>query len=425
MKAGFFSLLLLISLHTRAQWGCTDPQALNYNAAAVFNDGSCLYGTTNYSLAVKDTLPPALTEISGMVYWGGKLYVHNDSGNPSILYETDTVSGNITKEIYFDGVPHTDWEDITQDDQYFYIGDIGNNGGNRTNLSIIKCAKNLIGAAYYDTITLNEVEIIHFTYADQTDFTYNLNNTAFDCEALAFKNNQLHLFTKNWTLGACVHYVLPAAAGTYQAIRIDSLNTGGTLVTGADFASNQQLMLIGYKSTGTAECALWYIYDFGQTDSFFTYGNKRKIGIGDALLLGQVESICFADSSGGFAGNERFNPIAPVDISQKLYRFNTETWYPYATNTSTEQAQSFVSDMIVVPSSQSISIKFYLLRSDVVHISIFTNKGKKVREKSFQLNSGLQQITIENLALSNGMYYVLLQNSKGEKKISKIFFPNR
>ena len=92
-----------------AQFGCTDPQAQNFNIAASQNDGSCLYNPTNYSLQWRDSLSSLLNEISGMVYWQGKLYVHNDSGTPNHLYEIDTTHGLITKTIILGNIVPNDW----------------------------------------------------------------------------------------------------------------------------------------------------------------------------------------------------------------------------------------------------------------------------------------------------------------------------
>ncbi|MBK8144446.1 MAG: hypothetical protein IPK62_05305 [Bacteroidetes bacterium] len=402
-----------------------DPQATNYNAAASINDGSCLYNATYYALAVKDSFANALSEISGMVYWNGKLYAHADSGNPAIVFETDTTTGTITKEVFLQGVNNVDWEDIAQDNTHFYIADVGNNAGDRTDLRIYKFPKATIGPAYYDTVWANEIEIIQFSYPDQVNFASNPYNTPFDCEAIAFRNNALHLFTKNWTLGACVHYTIPNTAGNYTAVRIDSINTLGTLITAADFASNKQLMMIGYQNAGTAECALWYIYDFDASDSIFIKGNKRKITLGDALLLGQVEAICFADSNRGFASNEHFNPIAPVDVAPKLYGFGTKNWFPYQINTRVEEV--FIPDFQLLTKVEGNSIRLYfsLEKAEQIHISLFRSKGRKLRERNFHLQAGKQRLSFEDLDLPAGMYQVLLQNGSGLKKISKIFFEKR
>jgi len=406
-----------------AQPGCMDPQAINYNPAASSNDGSCQYATLNYSLFLKDSLPPALSEISGMVYWNGKLYVHGDSGSPTKLFETDTLSGTITKEIFLQGISHVDWEDITQDSTHFYIGDIGNNAGNRTNLRIYKFPKNAIGPNFYDTIAANEIQAIQFSYPDQTDFSANLNNTRFDCEALAYRNGKLHLFTKNWLPGPCVHYTLPTTAGTFVALRLDSLDTQGTLITAADFAANQQLMLLGYKNSGTAECALWYVYDFSAGDSVFVTGNKRKIGVGDALLVGQIEGVCFADTSGGFASSERFNPIAQVNIAQKLYRFGTQAWFPYQLSSASSIPPQTSFSMQAFALGQQIQLRLELSRNESLTLTLYQHNGRKLREKNLQLATGTQIVRLDEVQLSAGVYYVLLQNQQGERALAKVLVP--
>lgn len=402
-----------------------DPQAVNYNASATINDGSCIYNATNYAMNVKDSLPNTLSEISGMIYWNGKLYVHNDGGNATILFEIDTLNGAITKEIFLEGTSNIDWEDITQDQTHIYLGDVGNNAGDRTNLKIYKFPKAAIGPSFKDTISQNDLEIIQFTYPDQINFAYNLNNTAFDCEAIAYRNNKIHLFTKNWTLGACVHYAIPNIAGTYIAERIDSINSTGTLITAADFASNNQLMLLGYKNSGTAECALWFVYDFDQTDSIFFKGNKRKINIGDAIVLGQLEGVCFVDSSGGFASNEHFNPIAPVNVVQKLYGFQTTNWFPYSLNTEIPSILSDSLNFYVKVQDNAIHIYFTLFEKEHMYVTLYSHKGRKIREKNYQLLPGKQHLSLENVEISDGIYYVLVQNGQGLKKVSKIFFENR
>ena len=86
MLAKLLSLLLLAVLvapRANAQSGCPDPQASNYNPAATTNDGSCTYPVTTTALLTKATLPSAVNESSGLLYTGGSVWTHNDSGNPA------------------------------------------------------------------------------------------------------------------------------------------------------------------------------------------------------------------------------------------------------------------------------------------------------------------------------------------------------
>jgi len=58
----------------------------------------------------------------------GIFWVHNDSGNPPLLFAIGG-DGRILRQFQLT-VPNLDWEDIAIDDEgHLYLGDIGNNGG--------------------------------------------------------------------------------------------------------------------------------------------------------------------------------------------------------------------------------------------------------------------------------------------------------
>jgi hypothetical protein len=70
-----------------------------------------------------------IPEASGIVKsrrYPGIFWVHNDSGNPPLLFAIKG-DGRIVRQFRV-GVPNIDWEDIASDDQgHLYLGDIGNN----------------------------------------------------------------------------------------------------------------------------------------------------------------------------------------------------------------------------------------------------------------------------------------------------------
>ncbi len=72
-----------------------------------------------------------IPEASGIVKsrrYPGIFWVHNDSGNPPLLFAIKG-DGRIVRQFRL-GVPNIDWEDIAIDDQgHLYLGDIGNNTG--------------------------------------------------------------------------------------------------------------------------------------------------------------------------------------------------------------------------------------------------------------------------------------------------------
>ncbi len=73
----------------------------------------------------------SLPEASGIVKsrkHPGIYWVHNDSGNPPLLFAVRR-DGRVVREFKV-AVPNLDWEEITADDAgHLYLGDIGNNGG--------------------------------------------------------------------------------------------------------------------------------------------------------------------------------------------------------------------------------------------------------------------------------------------------------
>lgn len=321
-------IILISTSQMVAQGGCTDPLATNYNASATYNNGSCTYASTSFSLTNATTLPAALNEISGMVYHNEKLYAHQDSGGPATLYEIDITTSAITKNIILSGATNVDWEDMAQDEAHFYIADSGNNvNGNRTDLKIYKFPKSAIGSGSSVVIPEASIEVINFSYEDQTNFApTGVNNTRFDCEAIAYNRGVLHLFTKNWIGSHSVHYTIPTEAGTHIAQRRDSIFTNDIKITGADFGAWDELILIGYRVTGTGNGALFLIYGFDGSYNYFNTGCRRRLNMSSAASNGQVEGICFANALEGFASNEAFTYTIPIfgtfTVPQRYYRFN-------------------------------------------------------------------------------------------------------
>ena len=72
-----------------------------------------------------------IPEASGIVKsrrYPGIFWVHNDSGNPPLLFAVRG-DGRIVRQFRL-AIPNIDWEDIAIDDQgHLYLGDIGNNTG--------------------------------------------------------------------------------------------------------------------------------------------------------------------------------------------------------------------------------------------------------------------------------------------------------
>jgi len=135
-------LILLINLSTvNAQVGCTDPQANNFDENALTNDGSCLYPATDYSLTQVTNMPDELEENSGLAFFNNTLWTHTDAAGEDKLYRIDTTTAEITKEVIIATADNHDWEELAESETHVFIGDFGNNDGNRTDLRIFRVSK--------------------------------------------------------------------------------------------------------------------------------------------------------------------------------------------------------------------------------------------------------------------------------------------
>ncbi len=289
--------------------GCTDPLASNYNPAATKNDGSCGYPAANVDAAASLNLPALLTESSGLLWHKGYLWSHNDDSDTALWYWLPDVAPMLNSKAIA-GVRNNDWEDLTRDDRYFYIGDFGNNGsGNRRNLNILRIAD---PAAQSGTL---HADTIWFTYEDQTDFSQQAaNSTDYDCEAFVAAGDSLYLFTKQWLSQKTACYVLPNTPGKHVAKLRAVLDVQG-LITGASMLQGQQLVVLcGYSKS--LQPFIYLLYDFEGLRYFS--GNKRKINMN--LPFHQVEGITTNNGLDVYVSNEQLKQV--ITITPKIHRLD-------------------------------------------------------------------------------------------------------
>jgi hypothetical protein len=281
-----------------------------------------------------------LNENSGLTFIDGNLWTFNDGGNAAAIYRINVSTGNIIQTVRITNATNVDWEDITSDANYIYIGDFGNNAnGNRQDLKIYKIAKTSLSYDPVQTVTEATAEVINFSYEGQTDFTpRGNNNTEFDCEAFFVKDNQLHLFSKDWvgTERLTKHYTLSTTPGTHQAKYIEQFNVNG-LISGADISTTNinEIVLVGYSSN-FLEVFMWVLFDYSGNEFF--NGNKRKIGLGQSINLsdrtkdrGQIEGITFTTNGNGYISSEKVNRVVfgfTLTVPPRLYSFTTTEWVP-------------------------------------------------------------------------------------------------
>lgn len=261
-----------------------------------------------------------LRESSGLAYFNNQLWTINDSGNENIIYQVDESNGNTLKRVRVSNAENIDWESLAQNEEYLFIGDFGNNSGNRKDLTIYKIEKSKM-------ISQEEVEAdkITFSYPDQSDFTPALNNNNFDCEAFFFANGKLHLFSKNWLDNKTKYYTLPSTPGGYEAKFITEFDSQG-LITGADINPiTGDIAMIGYTNAGfSTQCFVWLFSGYPSFDIF--QGKKNRIVLGSPAVLGQTEAIYLKTDNSGWISSEQIS-AGGFTVPPKLFSFDYSSFF--------------------------------------------------------------------------------------------------
>ena len=256
---------------------------------------------------------PLLDETSGLLFYNNTLITHTDSGGKAELYEINPTTGAVTRTVEINNATNVDWEDIAQDSSYIYIGDIGNNSGDRTDLKIYKIPK----ADYNTTDGAVTAEIIAFSYADQRDFTRLPNANNWDAEGLISYGDKLLVFTKNWADNCTNVYAIPKTSGTHSAVLVSSYNING-LITGADSSPDERLLyLVGYS---TSEAPFVYTIHNIPEQSLDVFSGVVSEKMADIVSLGhQVEGIALFEMTPSghrlYLSNEKFHTaLGPIKI---------------------------------------------------------------------------------------------------------------
>jgi hypothetical protein len=251
-------------------------------------------------------LPAKVEETSGLIYLDGNIWTFNDSGGEPEIYKIDPESGKIIQTLRITNGGNFDWEDITHDEEFIYVGDFGNNWGTRKDLKIYKIALNDIGKGKKTKVGAEE---IRFSYTDQQSFEKNNRGHDYDCESVISYQDSLIVFSKNWGNGRTRMYKLPKVPGNYKISPIDNFKADG-LVTGADFNNETgELVLIGYKDY------VPFIYFFsGFNGNNLKKGKVYRINL-VRLKNSQTEGIVWLDNDNILISTEQ-----KKEYDQKVYK---------------------------------------------------------------------------------------------------------
>ena len=259
----FLSLLIIFS--------CTNEKEINQkiDSAKILN---------------KIELPKIINETSGLEIYNNNFITHNDSGGEPSLYvfnekgeiiETIELNKNSSQQI-----ENNDWEDITNDNEYLFVADTGNNFGNRDNLNIIRVSKK-------DSLIVDGV--IEISYLNQESF-FPRPKHKYDAEALVIIDDKIVLFSKDREgLNSDLYLIDKTLSGSQTLTSSSSYNVN-TLITGGDYnEENNLLALVGYNSREEQHLILFN--NFVLTDLKNNTFVKYKI----PLERAQIEAIKIID----------------------------------------------------------------------------------------------------------------------------------
>ena len=120
---------------------------------------------------------PVIVEASGITpsrINANVLYTHNDSGGKTEVFAINATNGHRLATYRLEGAQANDWEDISVGPgpepgaSYIYVGDIGDNSGNRRNINVYRVREPVVPTSGSPvSVTLQNVDQLEFSYPDQ------------------------------------------------------------------------------------------------------------------------------------------------------------------------------------------------------------------------------------------------------------------
>ncbi|WP_282160496.1 T9SS type A sorting domain-containing protein [Ulvibacterium marinum] len=344
-------------------------------------------------------LPGTVSETSGLIFYNDRLITHNDSGNEAKLFEIDTTSLQVFREVVVSNAQNVDWEDMAQDEHYIYIGDFGNNLGMRRDLKVYRISKE-----EYTTSDRVSAEVISFEYEDQEDFSNN-GNSDWDAEALFVLGNELVVLTKQWLTYGTSAYGIPKTPGEYIARKLDEFAING-LVTGATLNPNtNELYLAGYSFT----LSPFLVRVSGISPR--TIFTEDMVRINLDLGLTQIEGITHMDNESYFLSSEMFSRTNPsITTKPILFSFNNKSIQageeiPMDDPIDSEDSpEELLEELLLFKRFGSDLLEYRLATAESVYgYAIFDTSGRRIQHK---IRPGVPESTIDVSTLKSAIYYL-------------------
>lgn len=249
---------------------------------------SCSLVAEKSPLVIRTVLPDNLKEISGISAAGKYIWAITDKPKASI-YKLDS-AGKLLQVVNITNADVTDVEAVASDGQFIYLGDLGDNNGDREERKIIKVSAAAIPAGQ-EVQTAGET--IEFTFPDREIIEKKKQNN-FDCESLISFRDSLYVFTKDREDKETKLYVIPKTPGKFIAKFISSFNSAGLITDAAINPNNNELALIGYHKGHLYPFI--YLFSNYKGDDFFS-GDHQKIELAAKPWDWQLEGITYSDKN--------------------------------------------------------------------------------------------------------------------------------
>ena len=232
----------------------------------------------------KIVLPKIINETSGLEFYNNNFITHNDSGGEPSLYVFNE-EGEIVETMGLNKNPdfeieNNDWEDITNDNEYLFVADTGNNFGNRDNLNIIRVSKGT------DFMVDGIIEI---SYSDQESF-FPRPKHKYDAEAIIVIEDKIALFSKDRENLNTDLYLVDKNRNGSQILTSEVSYNVNTLITGGDYDEDRNLLaLVSYNFKGNQYLLLFENFKLNNLEN--NTFKKLKIPLEQA----QIEAVKIID----------------------------------------------------------------------------------------------------------------------------------
>ncbi len=233
----------------------------------------------------------------------GMLWVHNDSGNPNVIFLLDKNDGSEVARYRLNGINNIDWEDIEigpgpdENETYLYLADIGDNKAKRPQVQIYRFAEPVFEEAHRGKLTElePEKEAIRLKYPDG----------ARDAETLLLDPRTRDIYVVSKRELRVGIYIAPYPQNTEEATELRKLgNIPVMFATGGNISADGQNILVR---------TYHHIYNWQRKNDepLWETFQRQPERLPYDPMEAQGEAICWDDEGGYYTLSEHAKGVVP------------------------------------------------------------------------------------------------------------------